>query len=82
MTIRMTILAATIGLSALITAPVHAGGPVIIEETPLVEADTEDGRRPGWIVPAAIFTVVLIAIASGGGDVCNGDEEPAVPGCQ
>lgn len=79
--IRTTLLASAIGIAALLTAPVHAGGPVLVEEPPQVEADTEDGRIPGWVVPAAVGSIVLLAIVIGS-DTCNGDAQPTEPECQ
>ena len=45
-----------------------AGGPVIVEEEPVVEAEKP---RSGWIVPVLIGGIILCAIACG-----NDDDEP------
>lgn len=78
MNIRETVLALCIALALPVTA--QAGGPVIIEEPPQVEADTEDGRIPGWVIPVAVIAIAILS--SGGSDTCNGDEAPSEPGCQ
>ena len=70
--IRTTLLAATIGIAALIAAPVHAGGPVIVEDT---TADHAEPDRKGWIVPVVIGALILCAIACDSGD----DPEPGKP---
>lgn len=84
--IRTTLLATTIGTAFLLTAPVHAGGPVILEgeEPPLVAGNTD--RKPN-ILPVLIGIGILALIAgSGGGSsvpgaICNGDDTPTTPGC-
>lgn len=82
--IRTTLLASAVGIAALLTAPVHAGGPVVIEgeDPPLVAGDRD--RKPN-ILPILIGVGILALIAgSGGGDsgaICNGEETPTTPGC-
>jgi hypothetical protein len=46
-----------------------AGGPVVVVEEPVVEAEKP---RSGWIVPVIIGLVVVCAIACG-----DDDEDPA-----
>ena len=81
MTIRSTLLAATIG-TALLFTQAHAGGPVIIEEPPeKIAAGRSEGH---WLVPVVVGLVILGAIVSGGGDLCNGPDdtpEPQPGGC-
>ena len=51
---------------ALTTAPVYAGGPVLIVED---EYDvTEPAPRNDWVVPVIIGAVILCALACGGDD--------------
>ena len=45
-----------------------AGGPVVIEEEPVVVEAAQP--RSGWIVPVIIGAIVLCAIA------CGDDDEP------
>lgn len=60
-------------LIALILAatPLHAGGPVILEET----AEAAPDRDNSWVVPVIVGLLILGALASGGGD-----DAPADPG--
>lgn len=44
-----------------------AGGPVVVEEEPVVEAAEP---RSGWIVPVVVGLVLICAIA------CGDDDEP------
>jgi hypothetical protein len=44
-----------------------AGGPVVVEEEPMVEAASP---RSGWIVPVIVGLIVICAIA------CGNDDEP------
>ena len=53
---------------ALTTSAAFAGGPVVVEEEPVVEAASP---RSGWIVPVVVGLVVLCAIA------CGNDDDPA-----
>lgn len=50
---------------AMSTSAVFAGGPVVVEEEPVVEAASP---RSGWIVPVVVGLVVLCAIACGDDD--------------
>lgn len=52
---------------ALTTSAAFAGGPVVVEEEPVVEAASP---RSGWIVPVIIGAVILCAIA------CGNDDQP------
>lgn len=52
---------------ALTTSAAFAGGPVVVEEEPVVEAASP---RSGWIVPVVVGLVVLCAIA------CGNDDDP------
>ncbi|HLQ20140.1 MAG TPA: hypothetical protein VK146_14290 [Tabrizicola sp.] len=45
-----------------------AGGPVVVEEEPVVEASSP---RSGWIVPVVVGLVLICAIA------CGNDDETA-----
>jgi hypothetical protein len=72
MTIRETIVALCIALALPVTA--HAGGPVIVEETPQVDADTEDGRIPGWVVVGGLL--IIGAALIGGGSDCTCFDQP------
>jgi hypothetical protein len=62
-------LAGSIGLVALAlsSTTAFAGGPVIVEEEPVVEAASP---RSGWIVPVLVGVIILCAIA------CGNDEDP------
>ncbi len=55
-----SLLALTLTASAAV-----AGGPVVVEEEPVVEAASP---RSGWIVPVVVGLVVLCAIACGNDD--------------
>ena len=50
---------------ALTASAAFAGGPVVVEEEPVVEAAAP---RSGWIVPVVVGLVVLCAIACGNDD--------------
>jgi len=50
---------------AMTTSATFAGGPVVVEEEPVVEAASP---RSGWIVPVVVGLVVLCAIACGNDD--------------
>ena len=65
MTNRETILAAVTGIALLISAPVQAGGPVIIEDKADLVQDDRD-RNGAWIVPLLVG-IGIIAILSGHG---------------
>ena len=47
-----------------------AGGPVVVEEEPMVEAASP---RSGWIVPVVVGLVIICAIA------CGNDSDPVPP---
>ena len=47
-----------------------AGGPVVVEEEPVVEATSP---RSGWIVPVVVGLIVVCAIA------CGDDDETTAP---
>lgn len=64
---------------ALTTAPVYAGGPIVLEDPEVISPrDTAE-----WVLPVVIGAVILCAIACGGSDdapvaqppkvVCRGD---------
>ena len=64
---------------ALTTAPVYAGGPIVLEDPEVIAPrDTAE-----WVLPVVIGAVILCAIACGGDDdapvaqppkvVCRGD---------
>ncbi len=53
--------------ATMITSAAYAGGPVVVEEEPVVEASSP---RSGWIVPVIIGAIVLCAIA------CGNDDDP------
>lgn len=57
---------------ALTSTTAFAGGPVIVEEEPAVEAASP---RSGWIVPVVVGLVLICAIACG-----NDDDTPATGG--
>lgn len=50
---------------ALTASAAFAGGPVVVEEEPVVEAAQP---RSGWIVPVIVGLVVLCAVACGNDD--------------
>jgi hypothetical protein len=54
---------------AMTATSAFAGGPVIVEEEPVVEAASP---RSGWIVPVVVGLIIICAIACG-----NDDDEPA-----
>ncbi len=70
--IKTTLLAAAIGIATLIAAPVHAGGPVIVEDTTVDQAEP---ARKNWLVPVIIGGIILCASACDSGD----DPEPTKP---
>lgn len=55
---------------AMSASTAFAGGPVVVEEEPVVEASEP---RSGWIVPVVIGAIILCAIA------CGSDDEPVPP---
>jgi hypothetical protein len=52
---------------AMTASSAFAGGPVVVEEEPTVEASEP---RSGWIVPVVVGLVLICAIA------CGNDDEP------
>jgi hypothetical protein len=61
-----TLASAVLALSlALGTSTAFAGGPVVIEDEPVVEAAAP---RSGWIVPVIVGLVIVCAIACGDND--------------
>ena len=50
---------------ALTTSAAFAGGPVVVEEEPVVEAAAP---RSGWIVPVVVGLIIVCAIACGNDD--------------
>ena len=60
--IASTVLAASLALSA---ATAYAGGPVVVEEEPTVEAASP---RSGWIVPVVVGLILVCAVACGNDD--------------
>ena len=54
---------------AMSASTAFAGGPVVVEEEPVVEAAEP---RSGWIVPVVIGLVLVCALACG-----SDDDEPA-----
>lgn len=53
---------------AMTASTAYAGGPVVVEEEPVVEAASP---RSGWIVPVVVGLIIICAIA------CGNDDEPA-----
>ena len=64
--------AAPLLVLAMTASTAYAGGPVIVEEDPVVEAASP---RSGWIVPVIVGMLVLCALACG-----SDDDEPATTG--
>lgn len=80
MNIRSTLLALAVTFALPLSA--QAGGPVIVEDTTVEAAPTEDGRLPPWLIPVGIVAVAIIL--AGGGSTCNGGDqtpEPPKGGC-
>jgi hypothetical protein len=61
---------------ALTTSAAFAGGPIVVEEEPVVEAAAP---RSGWIVPVIVGLVVLCAIACGNDDDATTGTSPTSP---
>lgn len=57
---------------AMTASSAFAGGPVVVEEEPMVEAASP---RSGWIVPVVVGLVLICAIACDSGD----DPAPTPP---
>ncbi|MFO1201183.1 MAG: hypothetical protein U1E58_00950 [Tabrizicola sp.] len=55
---------------AMSASAAFAGGPVVVEEEPVVEAAKP---RSGWIVPVVVGLILVCAIACGNDD----DAQPA-----
>lgn len=51
--------------ATMISSAAFAGGPVVVEEEPVVEASSP---RSGWIVPVVVGLVLICAVACGGDD--------------
>lgn len=79
MTIRYTLTAIATGTALLLTAPVHAGGPVIVEDA--AEAAPLVRSHNNRLVPI-LFGLAVAAILLGGGSdsPCNTPDEPTEPG--
>ena len=77
MTIRTTLISATVGMSIASTA--HAGGPVIVEDA--YEAAPLVRSHNNRLVPI-LFGLAVAAILLGGGSdsPCNTPDEPTEPG--
>ena len=56
---------------AMTASSAFAGGPVVVEEEPVVEATSP---RSGWIVPVVVGLIVICAIA------CGNDDDETEPG--
>ncbi len=63
----------------LAATPLHAGGPVIIEDA--AEAAPLVRSHNNRLVPILLGIAVAAIILGGGSDACNGDPEPTEPGC-
>jgi hypothetical protein len=61
---------------ALTASAAFAGGPIVVEEEPVVEAASP---RSGWIVPVIVGLVVLCAIACGNDDDPTTGTSPTTP---
>ena len=63
----------------LAASPVAAGGPVIIEEDPMV-AEARPSSEGRWVVPVIVGLIIIGSLASGGSDaVCQGPDEQPTP---
>ena len=63
------IVAPLLALTLAFSSTAFAGGPVVVEEEPVVEAAAP---RSGWIVPVVVGLIVICAIA------CGNDDETVV----
>lgn len=79
MTIRYTLTAIATG-TALLFSPALAGGPVIVQEDPMI-AEARPSSEGRWVVPVIVGLIIIGALASGGSDaVCQGPDEQPTPG--
>ena len=79
MTIRYTLTAFATGI-ALLTGPLHAGGPVLEGEEPTIVApDRAHKINPLLILGGIVLIGILAGGGSNGGAVCNGDEQVPTP---
>ena len=62
----------------LATNPAIAGGPVVVEDA--YEAEPAPRMTAGEKLAVAAGLLLIIAIASGGSDVCNGPDDVPQPG--
>lgn len=51
--------------ATMISSAAFAGGPIVVEEEPVVEASSP---RSGWIVPVVVGLVLICAVACGNDD--------------
>ena len=49
----------------MMSSAAFAGGPVVVEEEPVVEAASP---RSGWIVPVVVGLIIICAVACGDND--------------
>ena len=79
MELKATILASVLAIAAAVN-PLHAGGPVIVEDA--AEAAPLVRSHNNRLVPI-LFGLAVAAILLGGGSdsPCNGDEPTPEPGC-
>jgi hypothetical protein len=61
---------------AMTASTAFAGGPVVVEEEPTVEAASP---RSGWIVPVVVGLVLICAIACGNDDPAPTPPAPPAP---
>lgn len=77
MHLKLTAITIATGI-ALLTGPLHAGGPVLEGEEPTIVSPDHD-RKIG-VLPILIGIGILAVLAgSGGGDVCYGDDPAPTP---
>ena len=55
--------------ATMISSAAFAGGPVVVEEEPIVEAAEP---RSGWIVPVVVGLILICAVACGNDDDTQG----------
>ena len=74
MNIRYTLITAVTGIALLLTAPVYAGGPVILEDKADLVQDDRD-RNGAWIVPLLVgIGIIAILSGNGGSETCFAPE--------